>query len=101
MGLKTIVGDGDDVVAEGNVEEGERAFGVAVGGECEGGVCGSEGDVRGGKWAMLRVVDDALELGEDGGVRDGGGEQAEKCEEDDFRAKQGERSHRNSRVTRL
>ena len=100
-GLETRVGDGDDVVAEGNVGEGECAVGVAVGGEGEGGVGGGEGDVRGGERAMLGVVDDALELGEDGGARDGGRKQAEKQgEEEGFRAIQGERSHRNSRVTR-
>jgi hypothetical protein len=51
---------------------------------------------------MLRVVNDALELGEDGGARDGGLKQAERQgEKEDFRAKQGERTHRNSWVTRL
>ena len=74
-GLEAGVSDGDGVVAEGDVGEGECAFGVAVGGEGEGGACGGQRDVRGGERAMLRVVDDALELGEDGGARDGGREQ--------------------------
>jgi hypothetical protein len=41
------------------------------------GVNRSEGDVRGGDGAVLRIVDHALELGEDGctaGGRDGGQE---------------------------
>ena len=62
---------------------------------------GGEGDVRGGERAMLGVVDDALELGEDGGARDGGRKQAEKQgEKEDFRGEQGERSHKTPVVTR-
>jgi hypothetical protein len=46
--------------------------------------------VRGGERAMLRIVDDALELREDGGACHGGGEQAESEGEREF---QSERSH--------
>ena len=74
-GCKAGVSDGDGVVAEGDVGEGECAFGVAVGGEGEGGARGGEGDVRGGERAVLGIVDDAMELGEDGGARDRGGEE--------------------------
>ena len=94
-GLESGVSDGDGVVAEGNVGEGEYAFRVAIDGEGEGGVRGGEGDVCGGEWAMLRVVNNALELGKDGGARDGGGKQAEKQrEKEGFRARQGERTHK-------
>ena len=61
-GLESGVGDGDGVVAERYVEEGEGAFGVGVGGGGEGGAGGSEGDVRTGKRAVLGIVDDTLEL---------------------------------------
>ena len=90
-GGKTIVGDGDDVVAEGNVGEIECAFRIGLGREGEGGLGGGEGDVRGWEWTMLRVVDDTLELRKDGGVCDGGLKQAAKHgEEKGFRANLGE-----------
>ena len=74
-GCKAGVSDGDGVVAEGDVGEGECAVGVAVGGEGEGGARGGKGDVCGGERSVLGVVDDTMELGEDGGARDRGGEE--------------------------
>jgi hypothetical protein len=47
--------------------EGEFALGVGGGAECEGGVAGLESDGGVGDGAMLRIVDDAMERGEDGG----------------------------------
>ena len=66
-------GGGDGVVAEGDGGEGEGAVGGGAGGEGEGGVGGVEGDFGVGDGAVLRVVDDAAELGEDGSVGGGGG----------------------------
>ena len=65
---KPGVGDGDDVVAERDGGDGEGAVAVGDGGEGEVGVAGADGDVCAGEGAMLGVVDDALELGEDGGA---------------------------------
>ena len=80
-GCEAGVGDGDGVVAERDVGEGEGAFFAGDDGEGEVGVGGSEGDVGAGKRAMLRVVDDALQLGEDGGAGARCREQAEEQEE--------------------
>jgi len=68
------VGDGDEIVAERDGGESEDAFAVGGGGDGEVGVGGGKGDVRAGKRAMLGIVDDTVELGEDGGVGDGGGQ---------------------------
>ena len=73
-------------------------FGVGVGGLGEGGVRGVRVDVRAGDGAMLGVVDDALELGEDGGARGCGREQAEGQEDSEgLRTIRGERRHAGSR----
>ena len=62
------LGDGEDVVAERDGGEGEGAVVGGVGGLGEGGVGGAELDAGSGDGAVLGVVDDSVDLAEDGGV---------------------------------
>ena len=62
------LGDGEDVVAEGDGGDGEGAVLGGEGGLGEGGVGGVEFDAGAGDGAVLGVVDDSVNLAEDGGV---------------------------------
>ena len=64
--------DGDGVVAEGEGWDGEGAVLCGGGGFGEGGVGCAEFDVGVGDGAVLGVVNDAVELAEDGGSRGDG-----------------------------
>ncbi len=64
--------DGDDVVAEGDGGEREGAVGDGECGLGEGGVGRAEFDVGAGDGAVLRVVNDSVDLAEDGGAGRGG-----------------------------
>ena len=68
-GLEAGVSDGYGVVAERDVQEGEGAFTIGVGGFCKGRVGCLQGDVSSRQRAVLGVVDDSPQLGEDAGVR--------------------------------
>ena len=62
------LGDGEDVVAERDGGDGEGAVVCGDRGLGEGGVGGVEFDVSAGDGAVLGVVDDSVDLAEDGGV---------------------------------
>ena len=74
-GVEAGLGDGDGVVAEREGGDGERAVLRGDGGLGEGGVGGAEFDVCAGDGAVLGVVDDAVELAEDGGSSCDGAEE--------------------------
>ena len=69
------LGDGDDVVAEGDGGEREGAVGAGDDGLGEGRVGRTEFDVGAGDGAMLGVVNDSVDLAEDTGVGRGGPEE--------------------------
>ena len=69
------LGDGDYVVAQGNGGDGEGAVLRGESGLGEGGVGGAEFDAGSGDGAVLGVVDDSVDLAEDGGVGGGGAQE--------------------------
>ena len=69
----------EPVAAHGDVGEGEVALGAGGGVEDEGRVEGLEGDGGAGDGAVLGIVDDSANGGEDGGARGNGG--GDKCGE--------------------